>query len=99
MPSAMPSATEAAVRRVTASATSTRTPRYISTRVNSRNAFSSEAAQPTESSVSRANAASAPAATNAARGVRPSGGQAFSAMPIATAHQAAIATAERSVSW
>ena len=94
----MPSATEAAVRRVTASATSTSTPRYISTRVNSRNAFSSETAQPAESSVSTANAASAPAATSAARGGR-SRGHAFSAMPIATAHQAAIATAERSVSW
>jgi hypothetical protein len=93
----MPSATEAAVRRVTTSATSTSTPRYMRTRVNSRNAFSSETAQPVESSVSRPKAASAAPDTSAARGGRR--GQARSAMPVAIAHQAAIATAERSVSW
>jgi hypothetical protein len=98
IPAAMPSATEAAVRRVTVNATSTSTPRYMRTRVNSRKAFSSEAAQLAESRVSRAKAASAPIEISAACEGRRRG-QAFNTMPIAIAHQAAIATAERSVSW
>ena len=84
---------------MTATATSTSTPRYISTRVNSRNAFSSEAAQPIESSVSTREGRER-TGRHERRARRPlAAATTFSATPTASAHQAAIATAERSVSW
>ena len=98
IPSASPSLTAAAWRARTATATRPNTPRYISTRVNSRNAFSSESAQPVDSSVSSARPAKAPPATMDARGSR-TAGQNLTATPIASAHHATMPIAERSVSW